>query len=317
MNPRIIEGFPICGNRGTAPAHSIPMQSLWMLFASFVFSIMGVCVKLASDLYSTAEIVMYRGMVGVVFMFVLIRLQGGTLKTSVPWHHLWRGVVGVTALSLWFYSIGKLPLATGMTLNYMAPVWIAAILFSVGWWRGESEFAWGLATAIACSFIGVTMLLRPSFHAEQWFAGLVGLVSGMLSALAYLQVRKLGQLGEPEYRVVFYFSLVGMAAGLLGTFAGGGATSWSAHSGNGMLLLLSIGVTATVAQIAMTRAYRLGSTLVTANLQYSGIIFSSVWGILIWGDVLDWLGWMGIVIILASGIAATYYNTRNALKRSR
>lgn len=293
------------------------MQSLWMLFASFAFSIMGVGVKLASELYPTAEIVMYRGMVGFLFMFALARIQRGTLRTAYPWHHLWRGIIGVTALSLWFYSIGKLPLATGMTLNYMAPVWIAAILFAVGWWRGDTRFEWGLTAAIVSSFIGVTLLLRPSFHADQWFAGLVGLASGVLSAFAYLQVKKLGQLGEPEYRVVFYFSGIGMIAGLFGTLADGGATSWSAHSAKGVLLLLSIGFTATVAQIALTRAYRLGSTLVTANLQYSGIIFSSVWGILIWGDVLDWLGWFGIVIILLSGIAATYYNTRNATRQMR
>lgn len=291
------------------------MQSLWMLFASFAFSIMGVCVKLASETYSTAEIVMYRGIVGVLFMFVLTWLQNGTLRTAFPWQHAWRGIVGVTALSLWFYAIGKLPLATGMTLNYMAPVWIAVILFALGWWRGDASFEWGLAAAIVSSFIGVAMLLRPSIHADQWFAGLIGLVSGVLSAFAYLQVRKLGQLGEPEYRVVFYFSGISMIAGLFGTFAGDGATSWRAHSATGILLLLSIGVTATVAQIALTRAYRLGSTLVTANLQYSGIVFSSAWGVLIWADVLDWLGWLGIATILASGIAATYYNTRNASRQ--
>jgi S-adenosylmethionine uptake transporter len=294
----------------------IPMQSLWMLFASFVFSIMGVCVKMASSMYSVSEIMMYRGVIGVLFMAGLIVARGGTFKTSLPWHHLWRGAVGVTALWLWFYSIGKLPLATGMTLNYMAPIWIAAILFSVGWWHRQNRFEWGLAAAIAFSFIGVTLLLRPSFHADQWFAGLVGLASGVLSALAYLQVRKLGQMGEPEYRVVFYFSVTGFSAGLLGTFADasftGGATSWNAHSGKGMLLLLSIGVTATVAQMAMTRAYRLGKTLVTANLQYTGIVFSSIWGILIWGDVLSWIGWLGIAVILFSGLAATYYNTRSA-----
>ena len=78
------------------------------------------------------------------------------------------------------------------------------------------------------------------------------------------------------------------------------------------LLLLAIGVTATIAQIAMTRAYRLGAMLVTANLQYTGIIFSSMWGILIWGDHLDWVGWLGIAIILISGIAATFYNARSS-----
>jgi S-adenosylmethionine uptake transporter len=291
------------------------MQSLWMLFASFVFSIMGVCVKLASDMYSVAEIVMYRGLAGVLFIAGLTAIRGGSLRTTLPWHHAWRGIVGVVALWMWFYSIGELPIATGMTLNYMSPIWIAAILFLVGWRCGRNRFEWGLAAAIAFSFVGVTVLLRPSFHADQWFAGLAGLGSGILSALAYLQVRKLGQLGEPEYRVVFYFSLTGLLAGFAGAIAGsprGAAAIWHAHSGKGIALLLLIGVTATVAQMAMTRAYRLGKTLVTANLQYTGIVFSSVWGILIWSDVLSLAGWIGIAMILASGIAATYYTARNA-----
>jgi S-adenosylmethionine uptake transporter len=292
------------------------MQSLWMLFASFVFSIMSVCVKLASSMYSVSEIVLYRGIVGMLFMTIFIKLQRGTFRTALPWHHLWRGVVGVIALWLWFFAIGRLPLATAMTLNYTSPIWIAAFLFTIGWWRGQSRFEWGLAAAVACSFIGVTLLLRPSIHANQGLAGMVGIASGMLSALAYMQVRKLGQMGEPEYRVVFYFSATGLVAGILGSFAESGFTSVPAlmphaHTARGILLLLSIGVTATVAQIAMTRAYRLGKTLVTANLQYTGIVFSSIWGLLLWGDLLDMLGWGGIVIILASGIAATYYNARN------
>jgi S-adenosylmethionine uptake transporter len=250
-------------------------------------------------------------------MLFFIRMQGGTLKTSLPWHHFWRGIIGVTALWLWFFSFGKLPLATAVTLNYMAPIWIATILFVVGWRRGRIGFEWGLSAAIMLSFIGVTLLLRPSIHAEQWLGGMFALISGIVSAFAYLQVRHLGQLGEPEYRVVFYFSLTGVVAGLLGSLLtqaiqGGAAVTWHAHTGTGIALLIGIGISATMAQIAMTRAYRLGKVLITANLQYTGIVFSSILGILIWGDLLDGLGWLGIAFILVSGIAATYYNARNA-----
>ena len=124
------------------------MQSLWMLFATFVFAIMGVCVKLASATCSTSEIVMSRGLVGMALIAIMLRFQNGTLRTTLPWHHAWRGFVGVTALWLWFFSIGKLPLATAMTLNYMAPIWIAAIVFTLSWWHGQQGFAWGLAAAI-------------------------------------------------------------------------------------------------------------------------------------------------------------------------
>ncbi len=293
------------------------MQSLWMLFASFVFALMGVCVKLASDLYSTSEIVMYRGVVGVITMFLLARLQGVTLRTSLPWHHFWRGVIGVSALWMWFFSFSKLPLATAVTLNYMAPIWIAGILFVAGWRRGRIRFEWGLVAAIVMSFIGVTLLLRPSIHADQWLGGIFALLSGIVSAFAYLQVRRLGQLGEPEYRVVFYFSLTGVLAGLLGSsltqaMPGEATVAWHEHTGTGVALLAGVGISATIAQVAMTRAYRLGKVLITANLQYTGIVFSSIFGILIWGDLLHWSGWLGITVILVSGIAATFYNARNA-----
>lgn len=244
---------------------------------------------------------------------IMMRFQKGTLRTTLPWHHAWRGFVGVTALWLWFFSIGKLPLATAMTLNYMAPIWIAAIVFTLSWWHGRQGFAWGLAAAIGASFIGVALLLQPTLHAEQWLGGLLALISGFLSALAYIQVKKLGQLGEPEYRVVFYFSVSGVIAGFFS-----GAVDSFYHTGQILLLhkltltdaglLLAIGLCATIAQIAMTRAYRLGAMLVTANLQYTGIVFSSIWGILIWGDHLGWSSWLGMIIILVSGMTATFYN---------
>ena len=191
------------------------MQSLWMLFASFVFAIMGVCVKLASATSSTSEIVMCRGLVGMLLIASFARMQRVSLRTTLPWHHAWRGLVGVTALWLWFFAIGQLPLATAMTLNYMAPIWIAAIVFTLGWWHKQRRFEWGLAAAIITSFAGVALLLKPTIHADQWLGGLLALISGFLSALAYIQVKKLGQLGEPEYRVVFYFSVSGVIAGLL------------------------------------------------------------------------------------------------------
>ncbi len=125
---------------------------------------------------------------------------------------------------------------------------------------GVSE--WGLVTAIIMSFIGVTMLLQPAFKSDQWFGGVkVALGSGMLAALAYLQVRDLGRLGEPEYRVVFYFSASCVVCGLLTALFGPngvGTPTWHAHSAKGIALLLTIGITAAAAQMAMTRAYHLG-----------------------------------------------------------
>jgi S-adenosylmethionine uptake transporter len=289
------------------------MQSLWMLCAAFLFSIMGVCVKLASSYYGTAEIVFWRGLIGTVAIFFLARLQKGSLSTTLPWQHAWRGAVGVVALWLWFFAFTQVPLATATTLNNIAPIWLAAIVFGLGWWRGQNRFAPALALAIGCSAIGVFCLLKPVFHAEQWRGIVAGLCSGLLSALAYLQVRRLGKLGEPEYRVVFYFSLASVLLGLAGSlWHKPPAALLQGHHWHGVALLAAIGICATCSQMAMTRAYRLGNALVTANLQYTGIVFSSIWGMLIWHDVPNWLSWLGMGIILSSGVIATFYNTRQS-----
>ncbi|WP_296946023.1 DMT family transporter [uncultured Massilia sp.] len=291
------------------------MASLWMLFASFAFAAMGAGVKLASATYSTSEIVMYRGLVGTVLLFLLVRAQGGTFRTRFPAKHLVRSLVGVTSLWMWFYAIGKLPLATAVTLNYMAPIWIATYMFFIGWWHAKGTPEWPLVLAIGASFAGVTLVLRPAVEMNQWLGGLVGLASSVVSAMAYLQVRGLGQMGEPEYRVVFYFSLTTAVAGFAGTlFENGLATPFHAHDLHGVGLILAIGTAALLAQMAMTRAYRVGKVLVVANLQYTGIVFSSLWGMALWGDVFDWHVWLGMGVILASGIAATFYNTRRTAR---
>jgi len=293
------------------------MASLWMLFASFAFAAMGAGVKLASEFYTTSELLFYRGLIGSLILFTVVRHQGLTFRTVFPREHLFRSAVGVTSLWLWFFAIGKLPLATAMTLNYMAPIWIAAGLFLAGWWSRANTVEWPLIVAVGASFFGVTLVLQPAVESHQWLGGLAGICSSVISAMAYMQVRKLGQMGEPEYRVVFYFSLTTAVAGLIGVLAGDGkpvGMPFHGHTMGGAVLLLGIGAAALMAQMAMTRAYRVGKVLVVANLQYTGIVFSSLWGLALWGDRFDWHVWLGIGVILASGIAATFYNTRKTPK---
>ena len=178
--------------------------ALWMLFASFAFALMGTCVKLAAEQYSIAQIVCVRGLVGVALLFVMARYAGRSLRTTEPLSHLWRGLLGVFSLWLWFAAITRLPLATAVTLNYMSPIWTAVALVGLALLRGQ-RVAWRLVGAILVSFLGVVLVLRPAFAADQWLGGLMALASGALAALAYLMVRRLSRKGEPEYRVVFYF----------------------------------------------------------------------------------------------------------------
>lgn len=277
-----------------------------MLLASFLFATMGVGVKLASDHFTSMELVFYRGVIGVFMIGWLARQRGIRLATPLPWMHAWRSVVGVASLVAWFYAIAHLPLATAMTLNYMSSVWIAAFLIGGALLFGRGQTQGPLVLTVLAGFAGVVLLLRPTMSQNQVFAGLIGLLSGLVAAFAYLQVMALARAGEPDERTVFYFSVATVLAGLLGM----GWTGVSAWHWRGAMWLLPIGLLAAAAQLCMTRAYSRGATLVVANLQYSGIVFAAIYSLLLFGDDIPLVGWAGMGLIVSSGIAATVLRAR-------
>jgi drug/metabolite transporter (DMT)-like permease len=275
--------------------------------ASFLFASMGVCVKLASAQYSPGEIVLYRGLTGALMMLGVARWQRGTVRTRVPAMHFWRCIAGVVSLVLWFYALSGLPLATAMTLNYMSSIWMALFLIGGAVALGGSRVDGRIVATVLIGFAGVAMILRPTIAEHQLWYGLMGLLSGIIAATAYLQVTALGRIGEPEYRIVFYFSVAGVAAGALLVLLGG----LHAHTWHGALLLLAVGVLATVAQLMMTRAYSTGPTLVNASLQYLGIAWSFAYGVLLFGDRVTALALSGMLLIVAAGVFATLLRTRS------
>ncbi|EJE52978.1 hypothetical protein PMI14_02237 [Acidovorax sp. CF316] len=295
------------------------MQALWMVLAAFLFASMGVCVKIASAHFNAAELVCYRGLIGMGILWLLARSQKVSLGTAYPGMHAWRSSVGVVSLGAWFYAIAHLPLATAMTLNYMSSVWIAAFLV------GGTLLAWRpsaatprpalqgtLIVTVLTGFVGVVMMLRPSLDQNQAFAGMIGLMSGLSAAFAYMQVVALSRLGEPESRTVFYFALGSAVAGGVALLF----TGTSAWPGWQALWLLPIGILAAGGQLCMTKAYASAKTqrgtLVVANLQYSGIVFAAIYSVTLFGDVLPPIAWAGMVLIVGSGIAATVLRARAA-----
>ena len=281
-----------------------------------MFATMGVCVKFASSHFSSTELVFYRGAFGIVFMALYARFTSTSLRTAYPAMHAWRSVIGVASLSAWFYAIAHLPLATAMTLNYMSGVWIAAFLVGGALMLGKSgrkgPRQGPLVLTILASFAGVVMLLQPTIDQNQSFAGLVGLLSGLGAAFAYMQVMAIARLGEPEIRTVFYFAVGTAVAGALGM----AVTGMSVWNWQHAVWLPAIGILASLGQLGMTRAYsmsqRLGGTLMVANLQYSGIVFAALYSLLIFGDTIALTGWAGMGLIIVSAVAATVLRARAA-----
>ncbi len=285
------------------------MQALWMVLGSFLFATMGVGIKVASSSFGTAELVFYRGVVSVAFMLVMLRSRGTTLRTPVPMMHAWRALVGVVSLTAWFYAIAHLPLATAMTLNYMSGVWVAAFLVGGALLIGRPERQGPLMATVLLGFVGVVLILRPTLDQNELFAGLIGLLSGVGAALAYMQVTALGRVGEPNGRTVFYFALATVVVGLAGILVTG-LTPWSAVTWQAAAWLVPIGVLASLGQWCLTRAYSQAATLVVASLQYSGIVFAAFYSLVLFNDPITPAGWIGIALIVCSGVLATVLRAR-------
>lgn len=278
------------------------MQSLWMVAAGLSFALMGVCVKYAAAQFTAAELVFYRALVQMAFAWVVLARMRLPVRTAHLGMHVHRGVAGFVSLFMFYYALTRLPVATAMTLNYTSPVFLTILLA----WFARERPGLALTATVLAGFAGCVLLLQPTLAPDQVWPAAIGLASGATSAISYWNVRALVRAHEPEARVVFYFGLFACLGALLWM----APQTWHPVTPANVALLLGVGGFGGLGQLAMTRAYGKGSALVAAALSYSGIVFSSVLGILIWGDVLPLPAWLGIVLIVAAGIIATQRQAR-------
>ncbi len=274
-----------------------------MLVAGLLFAFLGEMVKLGRTQFSSSELVFYRSCFGLLIVYVMLRRSHISLATQHWRGHLWRGLSGTVAMLLFFYCIAVLPLATAITLNYTSSLFLSALTV----WVLKDKFHAPLTSALAVGFAGIVLLLHPTLEHDQLLPGLLGLISGMLAGIALLNVRQLGILGEPGTRVVFYFNLIAtLVSGiwmLLDTL--------HRLALSDLPLLIALGASATFAQLAMTRAYRTGHTLVVGSLAYSTIVFSALIGLIFWEELLSLSAWLGMALIIASGMLSLRLATIN------
>lgn len=255
---------------------------------------MGLCVKLTSSSFNEYELVFYRSFVSLFIIFMLMKKNKITFKTKYLWFHFLRSFIGFLSLLLFFYAISKLPLSTSMTLNYTSPIFLGLLIPFLM----KQKFNSSKLILLLIGFLGIVLILKPVFS-NNWFAGLMGVLSGFGAAIAYIMVAKLGQLKEPDLRTVYFFTLISSVLSFALMFK----EDINPISFNiSLIYLLIIGISATIAQVAITRAYREGKTLNNAAYSYMTVIFSVGWGIWIFQENLDWLTSVGILMIFLAGI---------------
>ncbi len=276
--------------------------SLWMLVAAFGFAIMGALVKLGATKFSSVELVFYRSVFGLATICIIMLTQGYSLRSPAMAKQMSRAIVGFLSLVCFFFALAHLPLATAVTLNYTSPLFVAVLLpFTLQ----EKPAKW-LYFAVLLGFIGVVLLFRPNMHSGDVWFGILGLLSGIGAAWAYIYVKQLANIGEPDWRTVFYFTLVSTLGAIVWMLP----NSFTPVTWEDLPVIIGLGLSATLAQLAMTRAYRTGSTLTVASLAYTTVIFASLFGAWIWQEALSMSEYFAIGVIIIGGLISLHASRR-------
>lgn len=224
----------------------------------------------------------------------------GHLRTGRIRSHAARATSGMTGMFLNFAAVTLLPLAESTTLNFAGPLFaviIAALVFHehIGPWR------W---TAVACGFAGVMVITHPGHSDIPMLGAAVGIASALFNAIISFQVKDLGKT-EPPMRVVFYFALFGSA--LMALFLPFFGTRHDAHQ---WFLLLGVGVTGTIGQLLVTSALRLGPVASVIVMDYSQIVWATLFGWLIWQNLPGASTWIGMPLVVAAGLVIAWREHR-------
>ena len=275
------------------------LGSAWMIVAAFLFALMNILVKNAAvqlDM-NPYELAFWRSVLPALMIFCGTLIRGQTLKTPFFLGHMKRSVAGTTALLLAFYGLSQLPLATSVTLNYTSVVFIA--ILSIVWLKETPSLkTWA---ALLMGLAGICLMLKPAFESDRLIETLITLSGGIFTAFALLQVRALSFMGEPAWRIVFYFSAVAAAiSALLATWAG-----WQSLTLESLPYMIGIGGTGLLAQLAMTHAYHVGQKFTVAALSYLTVVFAAIYGVVFAGETIGLIEILGIVAVILAGVVSS------------
>lgn len=275
------------------------LGSAWMIVAAFLFALMNILVKNAAvqlDM-NPYELAFWRSVLPALMIFCGTLIRGQTLKTPFFLGHMKRSVAGTTALLLAFYGLSQLPLATSVTLNYTSVVFIA--ILSIVWLKETPSLKTWIALLMGLA--GICLMLKPAFESDRLIETLITLSGGIFTAFALLQVRALSFMGEPAWRIVFYFSAVAAAiSAILATWSG-----WHSLTLESLPYMIGIGGTGLLAQLAMTHAYHVGQKFTVAALSYLTVVFAAIYGVVFAGETIGLIEILGIVAVILAGVVSS------------
>ena len=282
--------------------HSLGMR--YMILSAFGFSLMAVCVKLASGQgMPVLEIVAARALVSLVLSYVDVRRKGISLLGHKKHLLVLRGMVGALALICVYYAITQMPLAEATVLQYLHPMFTAvlALIFL------KERIQTSTMLSVVFSFIGLLLVARPEIFFGlsksdlSWFAISAAVLGAFGSALAYVLVRKLNETEDASV-IIFYFPMVALpiSIGLLGS-------DFVMPTGWAWLTLLFVGIFTQIGQIGLTKAMRTETASKATAFSYLQVVFAVLLGWLIFGEIPDFWVVLGGGLILIGAIVNAFW----------
>ena len=269
----------------------------FLIGSGFAFSLMSVCVKAIGGRIPISELVFARASISILITGFLL------YKNKIhPWGYqkkllIIRGLLGTIALFCIFKALTILPIATATVIQYIYPTFTVICAYII-----LKEFILKrIVYSIIIGWIGIVLVSQPEFYSngnikETILAILIAILGALMTSLAYICVRKLSSKEHPLV-IIFYFPLVSIPLSIpfiIEDFVLPSGTDW--------LLILGIGIFTQIGQLCITEGLRLLPAGQATSLNYSQVIFASVWGILIFRESITSSIYLGGFCVLISTI---------------
>lgn len=279
-----------------------------------IFSVQDLILKLLSGSYPLHEAMVFRSMTAIPFMLAIVRIYDGTFAGlfSPTWPAmLGRGLLNFLAYTAYYLALAALPMATTVALYFTAPL-IIVLLSVVMLHERVAVPRW---IAVGLGFIGVLIMVRPGAALFDW-AALLPIFCGAAYALSMIMARTMGTRDSAAAMAFWGNNAFLVCASLLSLAFGSGhfdqagihpslaflVRGWVAPTPSDALMMAACGLIAAIGLTLLTQAYRIGQSSVVAPFEFTFAFWGILWGWLFWGTLPDELGWLGIAVIIASGI---------------
>lgn len=277
-----------------------------IILSAFFFAQMNMFVHLSGELPSVQKS-FFRNFVAFIFAGIILLKDGKSVKLTknavLPL--FLRSLFGTIGILCNFYALDKLDLADASILNKMSPFF--AIIFSIFILKEKIKPLQMLIVFGALA--GAMCVVKPSFGNASTVPALIALCGGMCAGMAYTMVRLLGQRGVKGALIVCVFSAFSclVTAPFL-------IFKFTPMSSTQLIILLLAGLSAAGGQFTITSAYCYAPAKDVSVYDYSQIIFAAALGFFVFGQIPDWLSWVGYFIIVAMAVLMFLYNKKSDSK---